>query len=321
MEQQHSLTDVEIDEVEDVVVAPTELVADTNGHTVEPQQQIDVRTTENAIIELDRQLELQRRYLLTCIKHTNPGMWEIFGDSVRIKASAVKALRLPLQMKIELNRDENGEPRFSETHWEDEKGGAYAFELWGQVTLGDHQPIDVMGRCSSRNRFYSKGGGEQKPLSEVDRQTVKLHCYANFLVHCFEACGFGYLTKADLAEAWQGTNRSLDSVHVVQFKSGGEAKRQAPQVTDEAVDMRVFIRKSMLEINAGDTGMARTLLEEISRYTRKDGSEKVASTVDDLSQGEAGVVFKKTSALMEKFKAGEIADGYAALEMMSRGAK
>ncbi len=65
--------------------------------------------------------------------------------------------------------------------FEDEGGKYYMFTVTGKIGFNQNEFIQVIGTCTTRDKFFCRKGGAFKKLQDIDISSVKKKAYTNFM--------------------------------------------------------------------------------------------------------------------------------------------
>lgn len=141
--------------------------------TITPSNQLDA--TDDILAAANRRVAQLDKIMTLSIKRTNQLDWVDEGGKPYLTCSgAEKIARL---FGVCWKNVKNEKVMSS-----DENGQFYFYECSGDFYLGK-DVISAIGTCSQKDQFFSKKGGEVKPLSEIDETNIRKAAYSNMVVN------------------------------------------------------------------------------------------------------------------------------------------
>lgn len=236
-----------------------------------------VAMAENA----ERRIEAIKRIKLAALSVTNANDWTDQGGKPYLAVSGgEKVARL---FGISWRIDPPIEERTEDGH--------FSFIFKGYFSLGNSE-IEAIGTRSSRDGFFSTNKGKTLPPSEIDRNDVKKSAYTNCVGNgVTRLLGIRNMTWEDLAKV--GISR--ESVSKIEYKK--------QEMSEESKDMKVEIRRMILEMVEQDEAQAKDLLEVLTRFTGKDGKQVPGKkSVEQMSEAQVKVTYGKVKKEYEKWQ-------------------
>lgn len=183
--------------------------------------------------------------------------------------------------------------RIDEPQLTTEPDGHYSYTYKGYFSMGT-RTIEFEGSRGTKDGFFSKSHGVDKPISEIDRNDVKKSALTNLIGNgVTRILGIRNLTWEELEAA--GIKRETSSR--VDY---GKA-----EMTKEGKDQRDKIGAMLLEMAGDNKDVAKQLLMSFTSFTAKDGKEiKGKSSLADLSERAIPVTYGKVQEEYEKWKKG-----------------
>ena len=169
----------------------------------------------------------------------------------------------------------------------------FSYTYKGYFRLGGAE-IEAIGARSSRDPFFSKKGDKDVPPSEIDRNDIKksslTNCIGNGITRLL---GIRNLSWDDLKE----TGINSEDIGKIDYKK--------KEMSEEGKDQKAEIRKMILEMVGQDPEQAKSLLEQITRFTGRDGTEVPGKkSVDQMSEAQVKVTYGKVKKEYEKWQKG-----------------
>ena len=156
---------------------------------------------------------------------------------------------------------------------EDEKGKFYFYQSTGVFTLKGHDSIEAVGTCSVRDKFFSKAGGRELPVSEIDETNIMKSAYSNCVVNGItRILGIRNLQWEQLEKS--GINRS---------KVVSVAYTKNDSVISDAQVKRLFaiLKSSKYTEEELKSHIKETYKIESSKEILKKDYEKICNWVED----------------------------------------
>lgn len=278
--------------------APTELVAVPTQVT----QAVEV----DAFAKAAAHLQMHDKLRDFALKTTRPTDWHCFGDKPWPQRGAAEKIMRGLGLNIKLHVQPDGK-RYSKTFSQDADGAYYIVTVSGTIS-GPWGSLEVMGFTSSRDLFFASAGKDKdgrqlwKEAFEVKEENIIQAAYTNFIANAvMRYTGISGFTKEDL-DAVYGAGKV--SQHTYQQNA---PKKTAADTTD-LTQKRLELRAICLTMCEGVEHEAELLLEDMSKFTAKDG-KLVAGVkrVERLTEGRLNVTHQTAKKRWEEFleKAGD----------------
>ena len=184
--------------------------------TITPSNQLDA--TDDILAAANRRVAQLDKIMTLSIKRTNQLDWVDEGGKPYLTCSgAEKIARL---FGVCWKNVKNEKVMSS-----DENGQFYFYECSGDFYLGK-DVISAIGTCSQKDQFFSKKGGEVKPLSEIDETNIRKAAYSNMVVNGItRILGIRNLTWEELEKS--GIKRENSSK--VDYKTGKDHSNDMPK--------------------------------------------------------------------------------------------
>ena len=161
---------------------------------------------EDKVLEFaEKRLQSIKRVKEFALTLTNQSNWVDFDGKPYLDAAGCEKVARPFGVKIKLKS-----PPYEKIIGTDEKGPYYMYIFYGTASLANGaDEIDVIGKCSSRDKFFGKAEGELKPLTEVDEPNIMMKAYNNLFMNGVKRL-LG-LRNMTWVEVKAGTDRSQTS--------------------------------------------------------------------------------------------------------------
>ncbi len=154
----------------------------------------DPHITEDALDIIERRNLVFEKLMYAAIKATSATDWIDQNGKPYLQASGAEKVARRFGVRIfdtVIDREEI----------EDENGRYYIYTVTGKAALSARDEIEVIGTCSSRDKFFGRSGGTNKATADVDMGNIKKKAYTNFLGNAItRLLGIRNLTWDDLAK-------------------------------------------------------------------------------------------------------------------------
>lgn len=223
-------------------------------------------------------LELARN---AAIKLTSPYDWVDMGGKPYLDSNGAEKIARLYGIKWHCEKPEK--------EWmdADDKGQHYCYNIYGWVGFNELESITEIGTCSTRDKFFGRKNSEQLPVSEIDEQNIKKKAIANFVARAVTRfLGFGGMTWDQLYETAPKLKGQIASVSYGSSKGQSRDADAKPEGSNLSfAEMRLQLGNMLLEIFTGDKEAASQKLQELTSFTKKDGTGfqgyKSANAVSD----------------------------------------
>jgi len=172
-----------------------------------------------------------------------------------------------------------------------EEDGNYSYTYKGYFTLGS-ATVEVIGSRGTKDPFFSRAHGADKPISEIDRNDVKKAALTNLIGNGItRILGIRNLTWEELEAA--GINRG----------TAGKVEYGKAEMSAEGKDLRAEIEKMLLEMAGNSKVEMAKMLMKFTSFIAKDGKEvQGKSNISDLSEKAIPVTYGKIVEVYTKWK-------------------
>jgi len=165
---------------------------------------------------------LYQRVMQVAISATSSGDWVDQAGKPYLQASGAEKVARRFGVRIydvEIERE----------NLLDDNGPYYLYTVMGKAALGSgNESMEAIGTCSSRDKFFGRANGKNKPMQDVDIGNVKKKAYTNFAGNAItRLLGIRNFTWEDLAKYGVAQNGKAS----VQYQSnaGRAAQTKAAQ--------------------------------------------------------------------------------------------
>jgi len=207
---------------------------------------------------------------------TRLGREPYMGDSACMKAAQIFGVSLE-NAKIE------------QTRYEDERGPVIAFHAEVTARFRDRIISDV-GEATTADQFFN--GSEEAedgtkrtrrlPLSEVPVVNVRKKAMTNAQGRAIRKILSLKFSWEELEAAWGRRGKSTKGVTRVAYGGKSQAREATGKGADS--DVKVKLSHALLAMGDGDMEAAKDLLKYYTVFTGKEGEEKFATSVRDMSE-------------------------------------
>jgi len=133
--------------------------------------------TDDIIASAERRISQIEKIKTLALKCTNENDWVDQQGKPYLQGSGAEKVARLFGISWKIVRSEK-------INTNDEKGTFYFYQVTGVFTLaGGKDSVESVGTCSSKDKFFSKSGGELKPLSEIDETNIMKSAYTNCVVN------------------------------------------------------------------------------------------------------------------------------------------
>jgi len=277
-----------------------------------------VALTEEAIVEMEKQLELRERFLKIVQKTVKPKFWRIFGESVYLEGAGGYQCGAVLGIKFD-----SGPPRKMR-----KENGHYMWIYEVIATLGGRSSPPCLGTCASDNKFFCRKPTANAPKAlpvppeEVDEANVMKKAYENGISRAVTALlGLRGLKREDLKSMGIEENKTGGTVDFKKGSRGGDTRSAGQRNKDTAEENKVReeTRAAFKEIIAIEGDLVQMGLDsdefwrnvtrwevdgEVKReFTRDEAGEYVDKTLTRYGNAKAVFVWKNNApAIAEEMK-------------------
>lgn len=222
-------------------------------------------TNEDEILEIaDKRLQSIKRVKEFALTLTNPNDWvDIDGKPYLVAAGAEKIAR-PFGVKIKMTGHDKEAGR-------DEHGEYYIYTFYGTATLANDRldSIDVMGICSSRDKFFGTRDGEIIPMSEISEPNIKRKAYNNMVMNGItRLLGLRNMT-------WEEVESKIDRGKVAGYKYGSRKADTSQKANKEKGDIVDKISRLINEYFGTDPEKQKEILLELTDYKNLPKASKL----------------------------------------------
>jgi hypothetical protein len=222
---------------------------------------------EAALIQLaTNRIEKMVRLKELSLKVTNSSDWVDFSGKPYLNAGGSEKVGRLFGVKIRRTA-------YKKERGTDELGDYYFYVYTGVASLpGEIDEIEVVGTCSSRDKFFAYSNGAYRPLSEVDETNIMKSAYTNMVQNgVTRLLGMRNLTWEELKHVG-----SIEKVARVEYKDrkqadSGEPKKESTGATDDREKNRKAIIEMLLEMNGGDETAAKDELKALTAWGKFTG--------------------------------------------------
>lgn len=242
------------------------------------------RDLEDAIQEAERNIDFIKRAKLVTFKVTNQNDWIDQNGKPYMQASGAEKVGRVFGISWRID-----EPTLT-----NEESGHYSYTYKGYFSLKS-ATIEVIGSRGTKDPFFSKSHGADKPVSEIDRNDVKKSALTNLIGNgVTRLLGMRNLTWEELEAG--GIKRGTT----------GKVDYKKPEMSDEGKDHRKKIGDMLMEMAGNNKEEASMLLFEHTSFTDKEGKTVAGkSSLADVSEKAMNVTYGKVSKAYESWKGAE----------------
>jgi hypothetical protein len=265
----------------------------------EPQQDgimtAPTGTVENRIQYAEETVKFNRAILRLIASNIQPNDIIVMGESLHFERGACEQILSwsGASTKIEKVVKEN---------YNDDKGEYILFEIWGFVRLGNGRTLDVMGSCSTRDKFFGQkhdkdGGTIYKPLSEIDIANVKKKAITNWYNHAASrSVGLSSITIEMLSESGMDVSR-LQRVEYGKGTKGGSML--SVEDNNRASEIATWLK----EICNGIEEKARDELERMTTFKSREGEQVPGKrSTKKLTKKQIDRLYPKVKTMHDNYK-------------------
>jgi hypothetical protein len=182
--------------------------------------------------------------------------------------------------------------RIDEPELKIEEDGHYGYTYKGYFTLGP-TTIEAIGSRGTKDPFFSRARGEDKPVSEIDRNDVKKAAYTNLL-------GNGITRMLGLrGMTWE----EVKGAGIDQSKTGKVDYGDKPEMSEEGKDYRKKIGDMLMEMANNDKALASQYLVTYTTFVGKDGKTiKGKTSLADVNEKAMPVTYGKIEKVYKEWK-------------------
>lgn len=200
------------------------IVPDANTVIV-PQQNND----RDSFAMLERRNRFFEQVMMVAIKATSANDWVDQNGKPYLGSSGCEKVACRFAVRVFGLKTERED-------LEDEKGRYYLYTTTGKAALGDGHENEVIGTCSSRDKFFAMKEGKLKPIQDVDIANIKKKSVTNFYGNAIrKLLGLNNLTWDDLAK-FGITKAGKTSVQYNSKKKDSHTTTSKPAVETETND-------------------------------------------------------------------------------------
>lgn len=190
----------------------------------EKEMKIVEQPSEGALADaldiIESRNALFQRVMQVAISATSQGDWIDQEGKPYLQASGAEKVARRFGVRIydvEIERE----------NLSDDNGQYYLYTVTGKAAIGNgRESIESIGTCSSRDKFFGRAYGKNKPMQDVDIGNVKKKAYTNFMGNAItRLLGIRNLSWDDLSK--YGINRSGKPGVTYQSKGAKAAETKA----------------------------------------------------------------------------------------------
>lgn len=150
---------------------------------------------EDALQIIESRNALFARVMRAAIKATSPSDWIDQQGKPYLQSSGAEKIARRFGVRI-------FDVVIERENITDDNGPYYLYTVTGKAALGSgNESIETIGTCSSRDKFFGRKNGENKPMQDVDMGNVKKKAYTNFMGNAItRLLGVRNLTWEELAD-------------------------------------------------------------------------------------------------------------------------
>lgn len=172
-----------------------------------------------------------------------------------------------------------------------EEDGHYSYTYKGKFTMGS-RTIEFEGSRSTKDPFFSKAHGSDKPVSEIDRNDVKKAALTNLI-------GNGITRMLGIRNmTWE------------EVKAGGIDQSKTPKInygtaemSEDVKEQRKKLGEMLMKMAGGNKDIASKMLVEFTSFVAKDGKEVAGKdSITKLSEKAIPVTYGKVKEKYEDWK-------------------
>jgi hypothetical protein len=126
----------------------------------------------------EKRLQSIKRVKEFALTLTSQQDWADLGGKPYLMAAGAEKVARVFGVNIKLKT-----PAYEKITGTDAKGAFYIYLFHGTASLAGGDKIDVIGTCSSRDKFFASKDGKLKPLSEIDEPNIMKKAYNNLMVN------------------------------------------------------------------------------------------------------------------------------------------
>jgi len=229
----------------------------------------------------EKRIEAIKKIKQIALKVTNSNDWVDQGGKPYLQASGGEKVGRTFGISW----------RIDEPVLTPEEDGNYSYTYKGYFTLGS-ATVEVIGSRGTKDPFFSRAHGADKPISEIDRNDVKKAALTNLIGNGItRILGIRNLTWEELEIA--GIHK--DKTNKIDYKK--------KEMSGDVKDLRAELEKMLLEMAGNSKVEAAKLLMKFTSFVAKDGKEvQGKSNISDLSEKAIPVTYGKISDVYTKWK-------------------
>jgi hypothetical protein len=138
-----------------------------------PAEYVD--PAQDALEVIERRTKLFDQLMGVAIRATSPSDWIDQNGKPYLQGSGAEKVARRFGVRIY-------DTVIEREHIEDENGKYYLYTVTGKAAFGSgSESVEVIGTCSSRDKFFGRANGENKATADVDIGNIKKKAYTNFL--------------------------------------------------------------------------------------------------------------------------------------------
>jgi len=229
------------------------------------------RAVDNILTIAEKRLENIKRVKEMALSLTNMEDWKDLGGKPYLQASGCEKVARPFGVKIKLKN-----PAFQKISSSDERGAFYIYLFFGTASLGNGlDSIDVIGKCSSRDKFFGTVEGELRPVAEVPEENIMMKAYNNLLMNGISrVLGLRNMT-------WEEVRAGIGKRENIKKAAYHSRKADIEQDVNDRKNATVAeIHRLLQEAFENDEQAKREMLYKVTEA----GNQPRAKTVDELKK-------------------------------------
>jgi len=225
----------------------------------EPQQDLVAYSeseVDNILVIAEKRLQSIKRIKEFALSLTNESNWLEMGGKPYLDAAGCEKVARPFGVKIKFADPNNPYRKITGS---DELGEYYIYIFFGKALMeGGRDEIDVIGKCSSRDKFFAQVDGQLKPISEVDEPNIMMKAYNNMFMNGVKRLlGLRNMT-------WEEVKRGTTKEKSAKIDYHSRKAETDPDIENKKKEIIAKIEK-LLNENA-DVARHQEILEKLTKY-------------------------------------------------------